>query len=118
MMIFSWLLVGCGESTNTTTETETTTEEAQAEPAQAPAKKYTITAFSPSQAYPDAAIESVSYKDGKFNFQLKDGEYKLGNQTPDAEQKMCANSGKGQHIHLIANDSPYAAKYTNEFEHE
>jgi hypothetical protein len=31
---------------------------------------------------------------------------------------MCANSAKGQHIHLIVDNKPYAAKYTNEFEYD
>jgi len=39
-------------------------------------------------------------------------------QTPDAGQKMCANSGKGQHIHLIVDNKPYAAKYVADFDHE
>ena len=43
--------------------------------------------------------------------------YKLGEQTPDAGLKMCANSAKGQHIHLIVDDQPYVAEYTPEFEY-
>jgi len=31
---------------------------------------------------------------------------------------MCANSGKGQHIHLIIDNEPYAAKYEAEFEYD
>jgi len=60
----------------------------------------------------------MSYKGGKFTFGYSGTDYKLGEQTPDAESIMCANSGKGQHIHLIVDDKPYAAKYTAEFEHE
>ena len=41
--------------------------------------------------------------------------YKLGNQTPDADSKMCANSAKGQHIHLILNNEPYTAHYESQF---
>ena len=33
-------------------------------------------------------------------------------QTPDADQKMCANSAKGQHIHFIMDDEPYVASYS------
>ena len=58
------------------------------------------------------------YKDGKFKFGIGGTSYELGAQTPDAPQKMCANSGKGQHIHLIVDNAPYAAKYTNEFEYD
>lgn len=82
------------------------------------AKKYTLKAFKPSQNYSDAEIQEMSYTDGKFDFQVADGTYKLGEQTPDAPQKMCANSGKGQHIHLIVDNNPYAAKYTNSFDYE
>jgi hypothetical protein len=31
---------------------------------------------------------------------------------------MCANSAKGQHIHLIVDNKPYAAKYESSFEYE
>ena len=44
-----------------------------------------------------------------FNFVVSD--YQLGNQTMDANTKMCANSDKGQHIHFILDNSPYAALY-------
>lgn len=82
------------------------------------AMKYTLTPFTPSEAYPDAALNNMKYNNGKFSFDVTSDSYKLGNQTPDAGAKMCANSGKGQHIHLIVDNSPYAAKYTNEFEHD
>lgn len=82
------------------------------------AKKYTLTPFAPSTEYADAKIESMFYKDGSFNFEVSGTDYKLGEQTPDAAQKMCANSGKGQHIHLIVGTAPYAAKYVPTFEHE
>jgi len=83
----------------------------------APATKYTLTPFQPSQDYSKAAIESMFYKDGTFNFEVGGEGYNLGEQTPDAAAKMCANSGKGQHIHLIVGKAPYAAKYVPEFEH-
>lgn len=83
----------------------------------APAAKYTLTPFQPSQVYAKAEIESMFYKDGKFNFEVAGEGYELGQQTPDAAAKMCANSGKGQHIHLIVGKAPYAAKYVPEFEH-
>ena len=44
--------------------------------------------------------------------------YELGNQTQDAEDKLCANSAKGQHIHWILNNEPYTAHYTEAFEKE
>lgn len=44
-----------------------------------------------------------------FTFDVKD--YELKNQTSDADAKMCANSAKGQHIHFIMDNEPYAALY-------
>jgi hypothetical protein len=84
----------------------------------AKAQKYTLTPFTPSAAYPDAKLTNMKYKGGKFKFAVESETYTLGTQTPDAGAKMCANSGKGQHIHLIVDNSPYAAKYTDTFDHD
>jgi len=80
--------------------------------------KYQITPFSASPTFSDARIADMSYKSGNFNFSIDGSTYKLGTQTSDAPQKMCANSAKGQHIHLIVDNGPYAAKYVSEFEHD
>ena len=80
--------------------------------------KYIITPFSKSASFANAKIEEMTYQDGSFDFKLSEGPYKLGLQTPDAPAKMCANSGKGQHIHLIVDNAPYAAKYTSTFDHD
>ncbi|MEP7196498.1 MAG: hypothetical protein ABI851_08255 [Saprospiraceae bacterium] len=74
----------------------------------------TLTPFSPSQEFQDATISSMYYKDSIFEFGIT-GNYTLGQQTPDAPQKMCANSDKGQHIHLIIDNKPYEAKYASSF---
>lgn len=79
---------------------------------------FKLTPFSASPTYSDARISEMSYMNGKFNFSVEGTSYKLGKQTADAPQKMCANSTKGQHIHLIVDNGPYAAKYVSEFEHE
>ena len=92
-------------------------EQGQQEEA-APEMKYTVTPFSPSKSYPNAKIESMSFNNGKFEFKLNDSDYQLGVQTPDAGQKMCANSAQGQHIHLIVDKEPYAAKYEASFDYE
>ncbi len=81
------------------------------------ANKYKLTPFAPSTEFADAKINAVSYTNGKFKFDIAEGSYKLGVQTPDADAKMCANSAKGQHIHLIANNAPYSAQYTDEFDY-
>jgi hypothetical protein len=79
---------------------------------------YTLTPFSNSTEYADASIESMTYQDGKFNFTLGESDYQLGAQTPDAGQKMCANSDQGQHIHLIIDNEPYSAQYTADFAYD
>lgn len=80
-------------------------------------KKYTITPFSRSEAFPDAKLSNMVYKDGTFSFEVSGDKYKLGEQTPDAPQKMCANSDQGQHIHLIVDFQPYVAQYVSTFDH-
>ena len=106
------LLFGCGNQGHNNEGGE---EEASSE---TPSLKYQVSPFTPSASFPDAKIESVAYEGGTFKFGIGGESYQLGVQTPDAEQKMCANSAKGQHIHLIVDNAPYAAYYTNEFEHE
>ena len=80
------------------------------------AKQYTLTPFSPSAAFPNAKMESMTYNNGQFQFGVSN--YELGAQTPDADQKMCANSGQGQHIHLIVDNAPYSAQYTADFAYD
>jgi hypothetical protein len=71
-----------------------------------------------SPDFPDAELSLVSPANGAtipvgqdtFTFAVKN--YTLGMQTPDADQKMCANSAKGQHIHFILDDAPYVASYS------
>lgn len=94
---------------------QSATEETPAETEEA-AKQYTLTPFSPSTAFPDAKMESMTYKNGQFQFGVSN--YELGAQTPDADQKMCANSGQGQHIHLIVDNAPYSAQYTADFAYD
>lgn len=86
---------------------ETETEETSA-------NQYTLTPFSPSASFPEAKITDYSYENGVFSYEVEN--YTLGEQTPDADIKMCANSGSGQHIHLIIDTLPYIAKYETEFE--
>ncbi len=116
--LFTALTFNACTNPSTTSDKSTENAEKAAEKKVEPTKKYTLTPFSSSTAYPDATIESMSYQKGKFDFKVSGKAYKLGAQTPDAAQKRCANSDKGQHIHLIVDDAPYAAKYTASFEHD
>lgn len=110
LLFISIMLFSCKSETKKEVTNETATTKT--------ASKYTLTAFSPSESFKDAALEGMSYAAGKFDFKVAEGDYELGQQTSDAPQKMCANSAKGQHIHLIVDNKPYAAKYTNEFEYD
>lgn len=92
------------------------TENAQI-PVEQPKDSIQLVAFEPSAAYDDAAISKMDYRDGQFKFAIS-GNYQLGQQTPDAPQKMCANSDKGQHIHLIVDNKPYEARYEPEFHYK
>jgi hypothetical protein len=73
-----------------------------------------------SAAFDDASIQLLSptnttlTKADTVNFQFGVTNYTLGNQTPDASQKRCANSAKGQHIHFILDNRPYEALYNPE----
>ncbi|HHM21185.1 MAG TPA: hypothetical protein ENJ20_04085 [Bacteroidetes bacterium] len=112
LMGFSILLLAAcgGEPQNTSDNTD------GAQKPEPPKVEIKLADFPPSPGYPDAKLELVSYKDGVFNFKVSN--YELKAQTSDAPQKMCANSGKGQHIHLIIDNKPYAAKYESSFEYE
>lgn len=114
-LVMSVFLVACGGET--ATKVEKKVKEEMPKTPEAPANKYTLTPFSESPAFTDAKIESVTYQKGKFAFGVTGTDYKLGEQTPDAPQKMCANSAKGQHIHLIVDNAPYSAQYTGDFEY-
>lgn len=118
LLFFSCIMLGSCKTDNKPTTTESTPASEVKETVETEGKKYTLTPFTPSKSFKDAEIKGMSYKGGKFIFDVADGDYKLGAQTDDADSKMCANSAQGQHIHLIVNDAPYAAKYTNEFDYE
>lgn len=74
----------------------------------------TLAVMPSTQAFPDAKINDIKYANGQFDYDVSG--YEFGAQTPDADQLMCANSDKGQHIHLIIDNEPYMAKYTPSFE--
>lgn len=111
----AFFMVACNNADQTADDTEGMDNAPDVE---AGKMNYTLTPFTPSVEYADASIESMTYQDGMFNFTLGESDYELGVQTPDAEQKMCANSGKGQHIHLIVDNAPYSAQYTSSFEYD
>lgn len=115
-------LVACaGEPAQDTTEETTIEENAPEESAaKAPTSGITLTPMPETPSYPGAKVKGMKFYNGKFNFGISGGEddYQLGVQTPNADQLMCANSAQGQHIHLIVDDQPYAAKYEANFDYE
>ncbi len=115
LSLFLFLALFVSACTNAGTDTEGAGEEATQEESTMD-MVYSLEPFSESTDYPDAAIESVSFQNGQFDFQINN--YELAVQTPDAEQKMCANSAKGQHIHVIVDKQPYTAHYEADFEYE
>ncbi len=116
LVLMALLLFGAC-TPNNSNEQEATGDTVQEEAANGTMdKQYSLTPLSPSPAYQNARMEAMTFENGTFDFQFSN--YELGIQTPDADSKMCANSGKGQHIHLIVDTNPYAAKYEGTFPYE
>ena len=110
LVLIGLLLTSCGSGSASSDQADESTTTNSSE--------ITIKPMTPSPKYPGAGISSMSYQDGTFRFTLKGTEYQLGVQTADADQKMCANSAKGQHVHVIVDDQPYVAQYNYEFDHD
>ena len=100
-------LFACGGEQSTDTPTEETTDAPSA---------ITIQPKAPGTDYPDAHLTNFVYDGGTFTYGYEADTYELGAQTPDAGSTMCANSAKGQHVHLIIDNEPYIAKYEPTFE--
>ena len=121
IFVLAFALAACKSNTDTNTDTaEQTPTPAMDQPEvkEVTSKKYELYPFAVSEQYHDAKILFKGYKNGLFDFQVSSATYKLGEQTPDVDQKMCANSGQGQHIHLIVDNAPYAAKYEEDFDYD
>ncbi len=107
------LLAACnGKNTKEKKDTETTTKKDN--------NPITITKAPLSPPYEDAVLtlkepfhEKVPADSVYFDFVVSS--YDLGVQTEDATSRGIANSGKGQHIHLIVNNGPYSAHYDPTF---
>ncbi|MCY4216620.1 MAG: hypothetical protein OXC92_06530 [Flavobacteriaceae bacterium] len=83
--------------------------------------KISITKVEGSPAFENAklSLKDSLYQEGKdhlFSFHVED--YTLGEQTQKEFDYTLANSELGQHIHLIINNGPYFAKYSQEFGQE
>ncbi len=119
LLLLSLFFFTCqnGDTASDKGATASTDTDTTAEVIEAPKPKtiYQLTPFSESPAFEDASIDQMTYINDIWNFEIGGSSYQLGTQTPDAPQKMCANSAKGQHIHLIVDNEPYKAKYTSSF---
>lgn len=110
-----FLMFSCSQATEGREDDSDTKVEVEAEVVEE-GSSITVSEFPASNAFEDAVLRGGKYRNGNFIFKVNN--YDLGAQTEDAGVKMCANSDKGQHIHLIVDDKPYAAKYVEEFAHE
>ncbi|MEL7148719.1 MAG: hypothetical protein AAFO69_20260, partial [Bacteroidota bacterium] len=96
-------------------------KETPAETAADTGNPITITKAPASPAYEDAVLTlekpypSKQPNADSIEFKFVVSNYELGAQTADAAERGIANSGKGQHIHLIVNNGPYSAHYTDNF---
>ena len=118
---FIMFLTSCGSSG---TQEEETTDSQTTEAPVAEASSVTLSPAPGAVDFPDAILEMNAPSEGaKVNgntvsFEYEVTNYELGVQTTDADQKTLANSGKGQHIHLILNNNPYYAIYEPTYEQE
>ncbi len=120
LLLITALIYACGSGGK---KTETPEDTPGQEPATQPAKIKLLPAVG-AASYDNAEISVNSPADGsavdagavQFDFGVTN--YELATQTIDAETRGCANSGKGQHIHLILNNQPYYAHYNNQFDRE
>ena len=113
LLLSSSLFISC-QNNSSSDNTAANDEPAATTTPSADGKKYRLTPVNSQVEYPDAKLEYNYYSNGQFAFDVSN--YQLGQQTPDAGSLMCANSDRGQHIHLIFDDEPYVARYTNPFD--
>lgn len=82
--------------------------------ADAPAAPITLTKLTGSPAFADASLSlnaATPGDSGEYTFEFEVNGYELGVQTEPKPATPLANSGKGQHIHLIVDNAPYEAHY-------
>lgn len=122
-LFFLFAVASCG-STGTQEEEGSDMSDTSGDMQEESMSEVTLSPAPASVDYPDAILEISSPSEGEvingntvtFNYDVTN--YELGAQTADADQKPLANSGNGQHVHLILNNNPYYAIYepTHEME--
>lgn len=111
----------CDSGTRTTETEETDAVEVVSDPE---AVEISVTPMEETPEFQDAILEQNAPSDGEnlpagtvtFEFNVKN--YELTQMTEAEHTDMIANSGKGQHIHLILNNEPYDALYETTYEKE
>ncbi len=78
--------------------------------------RYNLYAAESTNDFADASIESWSYENGRFDFEIGGDSYELKAQTSDRNDLLCANSADGQHLHIIVDNKPYSAQYESSFD--
>lgn len=80
-------------------------------------QKITISKLKGSPSYSNSKIKSLDLTkvENEFKFSFEVENYDLGIQTESEFDFHLANSSKGQHIHLIINNEPYSAHYSETF---
>lgn len=76
----------------------------------------TLKKLTDSPAFAEASLSLTSAEaadSGAFNMEFAVEGYTLADQTEPKPATPLANSGMGQHIHLIVDNSPYEAHYTS-----
>lgn len=106
-LLISCFLYSCGEVVTTEEKKEEVTK-----------VSISLSDFPKSPTFEDATLTKMDFQDGKFTMDFDAETYTLGAQTDSVISAMCANSGDGQHFHLIVDKQPYAAKYAKEFEYK
>lgn len=80
----------------------------------------TLRPLTGSPNFPDADLglknAPTAGENGTYHFDFEVSAYELGAQTTPASPNGLANSGKGQHIHLIVDNGPYSAHYEPSFD--
>ena len=122
-IIATSLLSACGEQTPEVVESPETPAVVEDAPYSEQIDNLLVYEAETATEYPNASLTMTSPASGEavagtnaFSFEVKD--YELGIQTEEAEERNCANSAKGQHIHFILNNAPYKAKYEASFEED
>lgn len=105
----------CKQEEKAKDKVDTKTEEAKEEKV----SKITLTPLEGSPAYEEAGLMldgdlEMKVDAGENTFKFNVENYELGAQTENAGDNQLANSGKGQHIHVIMDNEPYSAHYTTE----